>query len=351
MALLLASTATGAFAQDAASPDGRDARIRALEEQIQALAQQVADLKESTTASINDVRTIATATPVTIANGKPVIQSADGAFSANLHGVFQFDAANYNQKSGLTSATTGADLNSGTNFRRARIGIDGKFFTNWDYNLLFDFGGTGTDAGAAGSTGGTITNASGAALHEGWIQYSGFKLGGTYPVRIRAGAFAPSLGLEDAASTNGSLFIERPSPSEIARSIAGADKRIALQVLSNGDHWLAAAAWTGARTGDPQTYDEQSSYTARVAGTPLFGFDWRLHIGANASYIARPAQTTSLGVTTSVGFGDRPELRVDGTQLVATGGIDARHASHYGAELAYQKGPFLIQGEYFRYDL
>ena len=397
--LLLSGAATGAFAKD-----DRDARIKALEAQVQALAaqineikqatsatsaqvadlkqsaptsaqvadlkqsitttnaqvadlrqstaatsDQVADLKTSTSAGIADVRTIATATPVTILNGKPIIASADGKFSAALHGVIQLDTANYSQKGfAVGTPVVGPDLNSGTNFRRARIGIDGKLFGNFDYNLLFDFGGSGTDAGSGGSA---ISGTSGAALHEGWIQYSGYKIADLYPVRIRVGAFAPSLGLEDAMSTNGSLFVERPSSAEVARSIAGADKRIGGQIQSNGDHWLAAVAVTGAKTGDNTTFDEQLGYTARVAGTPLFGYDWRLHIGANASYVEHPAQPTALLAATSFTLSDRPELRVDGTQLISTGGIDASHVSHYGGELGFQKGPFLIQGEYFRYQV
>lgn len=35
------------------------------------------------------------------------------------------------------------NLASGTNFRRARIGIDGKVFGDFDYNVLFEFGGAG----------------------------------------------------------------------------------------------------------------------------------------------------------------------------------------------------------------
>jgi phosphate-selective porin OprO/OprP len=390
--LLMSGAATGAFAKD-----DRDARIKALEAQVQALAaqisdlrqsttatsaqvadlkqstttpaqvadlkqsitttnaqlaevkestaatsEQVADLKQSTTAGIADVRTIATATPVTILNGKPTIASADGSFSATLHGILQLDGAIYSQKAGPASVV-GPDLNSGTNFRRARIGIDGKLFSNFDYNLVFDFGGAGTEPGAVGNPG--------SDLYEGWIQYSGYKLAGQYPVRLRIGAFAPSLGLEDAGSTNGSLFLERPSSAQVARAIAGADQRIAGQLQSNGDHWLAAVAVTGAKVGDPQTFDEQLGYTARLAGTPFFGQDWRVHIGVNGSYVEKPAQGVALSDATSVALSDRPELRVDGTQLITTGNLDLSHASHYGAELAYQKGPFLIQSEYFQYQL
>jgi phosphate-selective porin OprO/OprP len=391
--LLMSGAATGAFAKD-----DKDARIKALEAQVQALAaeineikqsttatsaqvadlkqsaptsaqvsslqqsitttnaqvadlkesttattEQVADLKQSTTASIADVRTIATATPVTILNGKPTIASADGNFSATLHGILQLDGAIYSQKGTLPAAAAGSDLNSGTNFRRARIGMDGKLFGNFDYNLVFDFGGAGTEPGAVGNPG--------ADLYEGWIQYSGYKLAGEYPVRLRIGAFAPNLGLEDAGSVLGSLFLERPSSSQIARSIAGADQRIGGQIQSNGDHWSAAFAVTGAKVGDAPTFDEQLGYTGRIAGTPFFGQDWRIHVGVNGSYVEKPAQTAALSDADAFSLSDRPELRIDGTQLITTGSLDLSHASQYGAELAYQKGPFLIQSEYFQYQL
>jgi len=322
VAVLAWAIAGGAFAQDAT-----EARIRALEAQLTALQEQIIDLKASTAASEQAIREEQRATTVSIAAGKPTIASGDGAFSATLHGVMQLDTAQYFQDDDLGAGVIGRDFNSGTNFRRGRLGVDGKIFRDFDYSLLLDFGGSGTD----GQT----------TLHELWIQYSAFK-----PFKFRVGAFAPNLGLEDAASTNGSLFPERPSAAEVARSLAGSDKRIAAQALASGDHWLVAAAITGAKAADGATFDEQLGYTFRAAGTPLFGEDWRLHIGANASVLAQPAQTT-LGGTYPINIQDRPELRVDGTQLVSTGAIDAGGAHHWGLEAAYQKKNFLVQGEYF----
>ncbi len=234
------------------------------------------------------------------------------------------------------------DLNSGTNFRRARIGIDGKVFGNVDYNFLYDFGGSGAeDAGR---------------IQELWLQYSGWK-----PFRFRIGAFAPSLGLEDAASTNGQLFVERPSAAEVNRSLAGGDYRTAAAVFANGDRWFASAAITGnlvstlntaASSFSAQNYDEQLGYTARVAGTPLKGYGWLVHVGANASYVDKPADT---GPTSTPRFPiqlrDRPELRVDGTRLVDTGAIDAKTSATYGLELAGQYNNLFAQAEAFRYDI
>ena len=326
---LFAGVALTALGGPALADPATDSRIEALEAQVQSLQDQIADLKASTAANEQAIRDEQHATTVSIDKGKPTIASGDGQFSATFHGVLQLDTAQYFQDKSLpASVTNGRDLNSGTNFRRGRFGVDGKLFGDWDYNLLLDFGGSGTD----GNT----------TLHELWVQYSGFK-----PFKFRVGAFAPNLGLEDAASTNGSLFPERPSSAEVARSLAGADKRIGAQVLANGDHWLAAFAVTGAKAADPQTLDEQLGYTFRVAGTPLYGYDWRIHLGANASVVATPAQTTAGAYP--ITLSDRPELRVDGTQLVSAGAIEADGARHWGLEAAAQKKNLLIQGEYFDY--
>ncbi len=313
-----------------------DQRIALLEQQLNALQAQIEDLKTSTGSQLSAVRADQAATTVTLKNGRPTFVSGDGQFTASVRGVMQLDAAQYFQAGTLpASVTVGRDLNSGTNFRRGRLGVEGRLFGDFTYNVLLDFGGSGTD----GAT----------TLHELWVQYEGFKLFNK-SLKIKVGAFPPNLGLEDAASTTGALFPERPSSAEIARSLAGADKRIGAQLLSNGDRWLVAAAVTGAKTTDAATFDEQLGYTFRAAGTPLKGYDWRIQVGVNASVVAQPAQTAVLGPY-PVTLTDRPELRVDGTQLVTSGAIDSSGARHWGLEAAGQWKGLLIQGEYFDYKI
>ena len=318
-----------AHAQTAQTPEQQQARIEALEAQLQALSGQIADLKAATAASLKDVRTVQAAAPtVSIAGGKPAIASSDGAFTANFHAIMQLDAAQYYQDKPLpASVTNGRDLNSGTNFRRARLGMDGKLFKNFDYNVLLDFGGAGTDGSGT--------------LQELWLQYN------YAPFKVKVGAFAPNVGLEDVASTNGSLFPERPSGSELSRGLAGADKRIGLQVQAVGERYLISGAVTGAKAGDPATNDEQLGYVGRVAFVPLKGYDWLVHIGANASKVVTPANIPANPQPYGITVSDRPELRVDGTQLITSGAIDSTGARHYGVELAAQKKNVFVQGEYF----
>jgi phosphate-selective porin OprO/OprP len=267
------------------------------------------------------------ATTVSIAGGKPTIASGDGAFSANIHAVMQLDAAWYYQDKGLPAVLgNGRDLNSGTNFRRARLGVDGKLYKNFDYSVLLDFGGAGTDG--AGT------------LQELWLQYN------YAPFKVKVGAFAPNLGLEDAASTNGSLFAERPSGSELARGLAGADKRIAVQAQALGERWLVSGAITGAKAGDGQTFDEQLGYVGRVAFVPLKGYDWLVHVGANASKVAHPGPDH--GRRRLCRHRQRPSRTARRRHAADHHRRDRRPgARHFGFELAAQKKNFLIQGEYF----
>jgi phosphate-selective porin OprO/OprP len=165
-----------AAAQEAApvTDEARDARIRELEERLNELATQLADLKESAAADSADVRRIqAQQTQVTLANGRPAFATPDGNFRAAIRGVFQFDAAQYLQDDNLSPSASVQDLNSGANFRRARLGIEGTAYRDWNYALTYEAGGSGVEA---------------SGLQQAWIEYAGWKpFGLTAPVRFRAG--------------------------------------------------------------------------------------------------------------------------------------------------------------------
>jgi phosphate-selective porin OprO/OprP len=326
-----------------------EARIAALEAQLSALSNQIADLKAATAASLKDVRATQSATTVSLANARPTISTGDGAFTASFRGIFQMDAAYYDQRdAGPLSSDFrrgsfndavenehARDLNTGTNVRRARIGIEGKAFGAFDYNMVYDFGGSGTEEA------GKVSSA--------WIQYSGL------PVKIRAGVYAPVTSLEDAANNTGSLFVERASVAETVRGLAGGDGRAAIGVLANGERWNFSAAVTG-NTVTTQTFDEQLGFIGRVAYVPFKGQDWLIHVGANANLIIDPAKTTADvaatgGAPTTIRLRDRPELRVDGTRLIDTGNIDADGVNVLGLEFGAQRKNLFVQAEYFNIDV
>lgn len=385
IAALFLSAAPGAFAQEttATAPPSNanvpaDVRLQALEDELAALRAQVADLKAASVAEIQGVRASVPPKPtgsVSINNGAPTFSSADGSYTATLHGVLQFDAAAYDQTSpgptatdlrrsgpALGASASNADaaharnLKDGDLFRRARLGIDGTAPGAFEYRFLFDFGGTG------------VENAG--QLYEGWVQYNGIK-----PLHVRVGAFAPSLGLADANSTSYMPFLDRPSPVDISRNLAGGDSRTAAQIFGYGPNWFASAAVTGRTVGaintnnvipisstttsitvgTAQTYSDQLGFTGRLAYDPIVAGDFRVNLGAHGAYVDRPANISgpgTNGVTPGSSYvlslNGTAELRVDGTKLINTGNIAAKNASDIGAEVAVQKGPLFLASEYER---
>src|SRR5262249_22817209 len=84
-------------------------------------------------------------------------------------------------------------------------------------------------------------------------------------------------------------------------SPAAAPPRRPPGALGYGDRWRAAAAVTGRTIGTinpgtaaavAQPYPDQLGFTARVAGQPLEVPGWLIHVGANGSYVAEPADTS-----------------------------------------------------------
>ncbi|RAK59248.1 porin [Phenylobacterium hankyongense] len=332
-----------------------EAHVAALQQQLDTVNQQLADVKAAQTADASDIITLKTPSGATtipsLPNGKPSFATADGRFTANVRAIVMLDTAKYLQKGNLPSAVTNRDLNDGTNFRRARFGIDGKLFKDFDYALIYEFGGSGAeDAGH---------------IQEAWAQYTAFK-----PWRIKIGAFEPNIGLAAAVSTSQMPMMERPGPAEVARNVAAGDTRSALQVTGNGlwgegdagiaTRWFASAAITGNTVGvinstgsaTAQPNDEQTGVIGRLAIAPFSSTNWQAHLGVNAQLATQPNDAGSAANPRyPIQLRDRPELRVDGTRLVDTGAIDAKTASVYGAEAGLSVQNFLIESEYFKYKI
>lgn len=333
-----------------------DAKLEAIQLQLESMAARLAEMKTTQESAATDIATLKQApagsfvTPA-LSNGKPAFASADGRFTANIKAILMFDSGKYFQKDNLPAAVTNRDLNEGSNFRRARIGLDGKLFRDFDYSFIYEFGGSGAEDPGR--------------LYEAAITYTGIK-----PLRIKVGAFEPNIGLAAAVSTSQMPLMERPGPAEIARGVAAGDSRVGIQVSGNGvlgegdsglaTRWFASTAFTGnvistigsAGSATAQPFDEQNGWIGRVAFAPFSTTQWQAHVGANYQYVIHP---NDAGAAANPRYGvqlrDRPELRLDGTRLIDTGAIDTRHVTVMGLEGAFQTGPFMVESEYFRYKI
>ncbi|HUO98628.1 MAG TPA: porin [Rhizomicrobium sp.] len=345
LALLLASAAVPAMpanAQDSANGE----RIKALEEQVQDLSNQVQDLKRSTSDQYTDIQNQQSqAVKVGIVNGRPTIASADGDFSLALRTLVQFDTAYYMQSASAKSLPSG-DLSSGSNFRRVYLGIQGKLFGDWSYYVNFDFGGSG----------GTET--------PGHIQSAYLEYDGLAPLAFRAGAFPPPSNLEDGTSSGDTIFLERNSPSNLQRNLAGGDGREAISILYAGDRLFAAVSLSGGKVQDTPVFDEQQAVVGRVSYLLWSSEDAHFLIGANGTHIfklpdalangvANQANTPGAAALNSITLSDAPELTVDsgGMKLVSTGALSAKHLTQWGVETAGNLSSLYAQAGYYSFQV
>lgn len=295
--------------------------------------------------------------PVTLefSNGRPTIKSADGNFELSLRASFQGDAAAYMQDEGDQGpATTGdqLDLGSGAIIRRARIGVEGRFFKDFVYEIRFDFG--GSDAEGSGA-----------------INIARVAFVGVPGLRIQAGAFKPGFTLYDSISGGDLTMMERPAVITAVNGPFGGDLarrgiEAAYQAenfLYDGDNLFVSGAWTGARTtnlsGTPAS--EHSGSSIDDEGTQILGrLAYRVYsdketsshvqVGVSGAQILS-FQGIAPGTAHTVRFRERPEVRVSGERLVDTGTIPAEDGTLFGAEAGMNFMNFFLAGEYYSWSI
>ncbi|HEX7777479.1 MAG TPA: porin, partial [Parvibaculum sp.] len=274
------------------------------------------------------------------ANGRPLLQSPDGRFTFSVRALGQFDNAYYDQSDSAARLSTanGGSLSSGSNFRRAQVGFAGKIFGDWSYLFNFDFGGSGG-------------NESQGRVQAVYVEYDGFK-----PFALRVGAFPPPAGIEDGTPAGDTIFLERNSPSDVARNIAGGDGRDAITAQYAGDEFFAALSLTGGKAADTTAYaGEQMALLARISDLVYFDDDWRLLVGVNGTDVFSPPTANTVGpaATHTIAFSTAPEITVDDTaaKLVNTGAIGADSVRQWGVETAVQWRNLYAQGGYFGYGI
>ncbi len=210
----------------------------------------------------------------TLPNGKPQLATADRRFTANIKAILMFDGGKYFQKDNLPAAVTNRDLNEGFNFRRARIGIDGKLFRDFDYSFIYEFGGSGPGR-------------PGPAVRGRRSPAPSLK-----PFRLKVSAFEPNIGLAGRGLDQPDAGHGAPGSVEVARSVAAGDSRVAFQVGARRP-WrrrhrpAPRAGWsppptppTSSPPAAPpprprQPFDEQTAWIEPLAHRAVLRTDWQ----------------------------------------------------------------------------
>jgi phosphate-selective porin OprO/OprP len=304
---------------------------------------------------------------VHMANNRPTICTTDGQNCISITGRVHFDVGGYDYRPN-TTATSPQKLDDGENLRRARIGVVGKFLGDWNYALIYDFGGssdgfastasTGAAAGAGGTSVGFLPGGALAGVESAYLSYTGFNpFGGK--LAVEGGYMDTLYTLDEATSSNDIMFMERASSGIIAQNIAAGDFRSAFGARWYTDRFWIGAYETGPTSGaihsasslNPNGASEQAGTFVRAAGQLISGNDYSLHLGADAEFLTNPAHDEVTGAQTLT-LSERPELRLDPTSLISTGALTGvSGAQVYSGEAAATYGPLFFQGEYFWYDI
>jgi phosphate-selective porin OprO and OprP len=353
---LCAGLTSQAFADDAAVQAQIEALRASIAEQRAQLAAQAKLLEaqqaqlEALTGQLGQSKISAQEAPkLTFNNNRPTITAADGRSSISFRANVQMDGALYGESpqgaltsdfrrgsvGGLPNRENNAarDFSDGLYFRRARFGVEGTMAREFNYRLLLELGGSGTE----GPT----------RINDAWIAYTGFA-----PFTFQLGAFSPPANMDDGTTPEDLPFLERASASELSRALGGADGRIGLAIKASGTRWMSSLAFTTRTVNDAEIFDTALSAVARAGFLLATGPDYNLHVGASGTYVFAPADQGS-GTTPRhpLRFRDRPEIRVDSVRLIDTGNIDADNASVYGVEFGGNFRNWYLQGEHFWFDV
>src|SRR6266436_3688096 len=384
IAIVATSLSAAVFGDAHAQSAGADAEIAALKQQLRLMEQKLDKLQRQTAANTAAAATAnakadakvsvanAAAYPVKsqvapsdavvkMPNNRPTICTADDQNCIAITSRVHFDVGGYDYRPN-TAATVPQRLDDGANVRRARIGVIGKFMSDWNYALIYDFGGAPDGFGSTASVGGAgvgfLPGGALSGIENAYLSYTGFKpFGGK--LAIEGGVMDLPYTLDEATSSNDILFLERASSQVIAANVAASDFRSAA-----GARWYTDSFWIGAyATGptagaihsasstNPNGTTEQLGATARVAGQVVNGKDYSLHIGGDAEFLIDPPHNLVTGAQTLT-LSDRPELRIDPTTLISTGALaGVSGAQVYSAEAAATYGPLFFQGEYYWYNV
>lgn len=224
-----------------------------------------------------------------------------------LHGRLILDSAFYSADK--TAMGSGADVSN------ARISINGKIESLWDYVLQYELTGSGS-------------------LKNGWLRY---RLSESQKIKI--GQFQEPFSLDELTSSRYTTFIDQALSNAFAPGYhvgAGFEQRGRALTLNAGLFGEAA---------DTNTANEGKDgwgATARMTIAPIHHDQNVLHLGMSGSYRKASSEQT-------LRFRTHPESAVTTVYLVNTDKIAAVDShSLLGVEGAWVSGPWSLQSEYMR---
>ena len=343
--MALFAIAMPVWGQSADTPSARE--IAELKEQIERLSNQLNSL-EARYAASQDLQLEresmaeaekATSPKVTLDGGGLRVRSVEGAFEHRVRLRLAHDFAWFSQDRSLKRAL-GEELD-GTDFRAARIQLQGKLWEDFTYTGEFDFvGQTGADS---------------PKFRDVFLQYNAIPFFGENTLSFRAGHFREPFSLDELNPIVTRQFMETPLLNVFAPSrnagvqLSGAffGEPSARRMTMAVGFFRETDDWPSSNDSD----DRGWQVTGRVTGLPYYADEGRRLLHAGAAFSHRDPDGARLR------YGLRPESRLALFRYADTDNLpvgfrlrDARadNVNLYGLELAGVFEGFSFQSEYIR---
>lgn len=254
----------------------------------------------------------------------------DGKPKVGLRGRIHTDAAWFDQSEANRAAV--GDMENGTYFRRARLGMDVKAFDVTEYRLDFEMGAAGRPS-----------------IFDAYGRVTELPILGN----VQLGHFREPFSLEAQTSSNWFTFIERGLPNVFDPS-----RNWGLMTFDHSEDesitWAVGVFREGSDEFGSDIGDSgERAGTARVTWLPYYDEPtegrYLLHLGGSYSY-RRPDNE-------AVRYAERPEVRIQEQPnplaaatgvpvFVDTGTINADEVQLACLEASWVNGPLCIQSEY-----
>ncbi len=246
-------------------------------------------------------------------------------FTAHVGGKIFVDWAHYfEDKNDLGANKIG--------LRALSLFAEGMLTKTWAYKF----------AGDLFSNGGQSKSGGGIALSSFYVRYLGFD-----PTLLTYGVQTEPFSLEAATGNLDITFMERALPNALAPG-----DTLGIKASTYRERWSLQGGFFGGQVGSAKDQGDQGlGLSGRVTALPIQSdlpirtdFDL-LHVGVSASI-------RNIKSNEEVSFRYRPESGLTDVRFVNTGVIEgADTISRFGLEVAAQRGPYALQGEYMRADV
>ena len=243
------------------------------------------------------------------------LKSNDGNYSLKIGGRIMNDWAIYSTDSDAPDDFR--SIGDGTEFRRARLYMEGEVYKNIKYKAQYDFGGQDAD------------------FKDVYIELKKIPSLGN----LRIGHFKEPMSLEQLTSSKYITFMERSLADTFVQG-----RNTGFQIANTfADRRATAAVGVFRDVGDSGNgFGKNSDYnlTARITGLPWYEDKGKrlLHLGFGYTHEFRDKDS-------DIRFRSRPEAHL-GPRFVDTGKFKAESIDYFNPEVAAVYGPFSIQGEY-----